>query len=268
MKKSRIIVLVLAVAIMFLFTACNSTDYKNAVTLLEEGNYAEAITAFEALADYKDSHEKLEEAKSGLMREQVVELLSNKTWFFNGGSDSTVNNISFTEEAATIGQTYYDGNGRHDKEDVNCAYTVDSENIVVTLADGNELKISYAIKDDTIKLGKNEYFTAKEVEKGLQGYWGLRENTEYGRKEYIYYYKNGNVKFEYAAEATGYNDGTYYYYGPKTGTYVVDDNGLTVEASNNWQFGFNIIDGEVVMIRCTSVCKHVNGFKGEDGYKF
>ena len=63
MKKSRIIVLVLAVAIMFLFTACNSTDYKNAVTLLEEGNYAEAITAFEALADYKDSHEKLEEAK-------------------------------------------------------------------------------------------------------------------------------------------------------------------------------------------------------------
>lgn len=268
MKKSRIIVLVLAVAIMFLFTACNSTDYKNAVTLLEEGNYAEAITAFEALADYKDSHEKLEEAKSGLMREQVVELLSNKTWFFNGGSDSTVNNISFTEEAATIGQTYYDGNGRHDKEDVSCAYTVDSENIVVTLADGSELKISYTIKDDTINLGNNEYFTAKEVEEGLQGYWTTKENTEYGKKEYIYYYKNGNVKFEYASEAIGYNDGSYYYYGPKTGTYVMDNDGLSVDASNSWQFGFNIIDGEVAMVRCTSVCKRTSGFKGEDGYSF
>ena len=265
MKKSRIIVLVLAVAIMFLFTACNSTDYKNAVTLLEEGNYAEAITAFEALADYKDSHEKLEEAKSGLMREQVVELLSNKTWFFNGGSDSTVNNISFTEEAATIGQTYYDGNGRHDKEDVSCAYTVDSENIVVTLADGSELKISYTIKDDTINLGNNEYFTAKEVEKGLQGYWGIRyKNTN----EYIFHYKNGTLTFESAAKALLYDYGSYYYYAPKKGTYVMNDEGLTVDASNKWQFGFGIIDGEVVVLRGGETCKRVNGFKGEDGYKF
>ena len=268
MKKARIIVLLLAVAIMFLFTACSNSEYKNAVKLLEEGNYTEAIAAFESLGDYEDSKTKLEEAKTALKIEEAKALLFNGTWFFNGGTDYTVNNISFTEEAAIIGQTYYDGNGRHDKEDVSCAYTVDSENIVVTLADGSELKISYSVKKDKIKLGKNEYFTAKEVEEGLQGYWTTKENTEYGKKEYIYYYKNGNVKFEYASEAMGYNDGSYYYYGPKTGTYVMDNDGLSVDASNSWQFGFNIIDGEVAMVRCTSVCKRTSGFKGEDGYSF
>lgn len=268
MKKSRIIVLLLAVAIMFLFTACGNSEYKNAVKLLEEGNYAEAIVAFEALGDYEDSKAKLEEAKTALKIEEAKALLLKGTWFFNGGSDNTVNNISFTEEAAIIGQSYYDGNGRHDVEDVTYTYTVDAKNILIALADGSELKISYSVKNDKIKLGKNEYYTAKEVDEGLQGYWTLRESTAYGEKEYIYYYNKGNIKFEYASEAAGYNDGSYYYYGPKTGTYVMDEDGLKVDASNSWQFGFNIIDGEVVMVRCTNVCKRTSGFKGEDGYKF
>ena len=48
----------------------------------------------------------------------------------------------------------------------------------------------------------------------------------------------------------------------------MNDEGLTVDASNKWQFGFGIIDGEVVVLRGGETCKRVNGFKGEDGYKF
>ncbi len=270
MKK--FIVAFICVCMMFLLTACSASDYKNATALLTEGKYEEAIAAFEALGDYKDSAAKIEEAKTALKIENAKELLCKGTWFFNGGSDSTVNNISFTKENAIIGQTYFDGNGAQNKEDVNCSYTIDSENIIVTLADMSELKISYEVDGDEIELGEDEYFTPEEVEEGLEGYWTLFYTETLlgstGSHEYIYHYKDGKVVFESASTAYGTTNGEYYYYGPHSGTYKVDENGLTVDARNSWQFGFNIIDGEVVMVRCERVCKRTDGFKGENGFDF
>ena len=44
---------------VFLLTGCNSSDYKKALQLYEDGQYEEAISAFEALGDYKDSADQI-----------------------------------------------------------------------------------------------------------------------------------------------------------------------------------------------------------------
>ena len=51
---------------LFVFSGCNSSDYKEAVALMEQGNYKEAITLFEGLGDYKDSAAKKAEAEKTL----------------------------------------------------------------------------------------------------------------------------------------------------------------------------------------------------------
>lgn len=45
--------------------SCKSSDYKKAMSLYEAGEYEQAIAAFEALADYKDSVQKIDECKYG-----------------------------------------------------------------------------------------------------------------------------------------------------------------------------------------------------------
>lgn len=51
----RIISIALALVLVFCLTGCQSSDYKAAVSKMESGSYAEALTAFQALGDYKDS---------------------------------------------------------------------------------------------------------------------------------------------------------------------------------------------------------------------
>ena len=55
MKKWTAIVL--AAVLVFSLTGCKSSDYKKAVSDLNAGNHAAALSAFQALGDYKDSRE-------------------------------------------------------------------------------------------------------------------------------------------------------------------------------------------------------------------
>ncbi len=314
MKKSVIAIVAIALSLVLVLAGCGGNDYKKAESLYAEGKYAEAIEIYESLGDYEDSATKLKECKYAyadeLMTEEkyeeaaelygeikgyndaadkyakaqskimlakygdTVALLEKDVWFFNGGADTILNSLKFVEGKAVISQITYSGNGASRSEGTNYAYTLDDANITITLADGSELGIAYAVDGETIKLGDKDYYTAKEVDEGLQGYWSHYSAPSYaggialGAGEYIYCYDNGEVIFEHASEAYGYNDGTYYYYGPDKGTYEITEKGLEVEAKNEWQFGFNIIDGEVVMVRCEDVCERTDGFKGEDGFKF
>lgn len=56
--------------------------------------------------------------------------------------------------------------------------------------------------------------------------------------------------------------------GRTVGTYTVDERGLTVNVTNNYQFAFNIVDGKAVMVRCGVLMSPAIGFKGEYGYSF
>lgn len=204
----------------------------------------------------------------------VVQLLEKGVWFFNGGSDATVNRLEFKENRAAICQIYTDGNGQHMGDDTQFSYTLDEENITIRLADGSELVIPYNIDGEALTIGNNEYLTPEQIEADLQGYWGLRKkdtDTPWGapsEHEYIVYINKGAIKYEYAAKAYGESNGEYYYYGPHSGTYTVDERGLTVNVTNNYQFAFNIVDGKAVMVRCGVLMSPAIGFKGEYGYSF
>lgn len=61
--EKKITISILTLIIMLTLTACNITDYKNAMELYNSGNYQEALAAFDKLADYKDSSEMVTKCK-------------------------------------------------------------------------------------------------------------------------------------------------------------------------------------------------------------
>ena len=61
----KILCLCLVLTLCLCLCSCKSSDYKKAMSLYETGEYAEAMAAFEALGDYKDSVQKIDECKYG-----------------------------------------------------------------------------------------------------------------------------------------------------------------------------------------------------------
>ena len=105
-------------------------------------------------------------------------------------------------------------------------------------------------------------------------YWSLKEESSFSNKdsEDIYYFNNGKLTYEYAAESLWYTDG-YYYYGPYSGTYKITSDGISATTNNtgsahDWLLGFNIINGKVTLLKAGTPCKPCSGFKGEYGNWF
>lgn len=61
MKK--IVGVILSLAIIGTLAGCDSSDYKKAVSLYESGNYLEAMERFEALGDYENSRDLLNQCR-------------------------------------------------------------------------------------------------------------------------------------------------------------------------------------------------------------
>ena len=123
-------------------------------------------------------------------------------------------------------------------------------------------------------MGEGDYFTPDEVDAGLQGYWSLKEESSFSNKdsEDIYYFNNGKLTYEYAAESF-WNADEYFYYGPFSGTYKITSDGISATTNNtnitrDRMFGFNIINGKVTLLIAGTPCKPCSGFKGEYGNWF
>lgn len=232
-------------------------------------------TTLELYIPEEEGQDAASEETNAAWKEQYAEVqqsLSTGTWFFNGGSDAAVNRLQFKNSKAVITQFYSDGNGFSNLGNSFFSYTINETAVIITLTDGSELVIPYQKDADVFLLGNGEYLTPEEVDAALQGYWGLREKEDVmylgkAEFEYIFYFNKGKVVYEYANTAYG-RPGQYYYTGPKSGTYTMDENGFNVDAYNSWQFAFNIIDGKAVFVRCGSVCSPATGFKGQNGYSF
>lgn len=252
----------------------NECDYNIASALFDSGDYEGAIAIFETISDFSNSAAKIKDANQQLMLQQygdVVNALDGNTWYFNGGSDTILNSISFADGGATIAQVSFDGNGSHDNGSNTYSYTLDDANITVTLNDGSNLTIAYTISDGAITLGENEYFSPEEVDAGLQGFWTESGSSVLGgSNEYNIQIDNGNISSESASEAIGYGNGAYYYYGPYTGTYTLNFGGFDTDMYHGKDYFFNIIDGEVKLLHFDTVCSRsdITQFPGEDGYSF
>lgn len=61
-----IAVIIVAVVVVFVTVIQPKNEYNAAVALMEEGKYEEAITAFEAMGDYKDSAEQIVNCENGI----------------------------------------------------------------------------------------------------------------------------------------------------------------------------------------------------------
>jgi tetratricopeptide (TPR) repeat protein len=251
-------------------------DYNSASALFEAGDYEGAIAIFESIPDFKDSQEKIRSANKELMIQKygpVLQALNGKTWLFNGGSNTILNKISFTDEEAEIAQVSYDGNGKHDNGSSNYTFTVDDKKILITMADGSEMEIPYTLEGDSISLEKDKYFTMEEIDKGIQGYWNVRSTFrnllgKNSSREHNIYFNDGKVISESATEATGGAPGEYYYYGPETGSYRLNFGVIDTEMrhGNNWFY--NIIDGKVTILHYDKVCSPYDHLPGENGYNF
>ncbi len=312
MKK----IILAIILIILILTGCDSSDYKKAVTLYEEGNYSEAavifaglgdyedsaewynkskyqeanqlfkagdyeeaIEIYELIIDYKDSDSKIEEAETEIMYETYAEVfssLSDSFWYFNGGSDTVLNKISFTKEEATVAQVYFDGNGKHDNGSNSFAYTVDDKNITLEM-NGTELVLDYTVEGGKVSLEQGVYFTELQILEGLQGAWNCSEN-EYSSIWGRYMYAEDNIiisgnhiEYENINESARHREGSgvYYYFGPYEGDFTLNFGGIDSEMDHDNEIFFNVVDGEVVLIHWDDIFDRsdITKLPGQNGYK-
>ena len=276
MKKRGYLLLMLVLALGLLLTGCGEKGkYDKAMSLYESGQYEEAVELFTKLGEYENSQEMVEVCNKEIMYQTYADVfvaLDGNTWFYNGGADTVLNGITFSAEEATIAQVYFDGNGKHENGSDTYPYIVNDQNIVLTMADGAELAIPYALADGEVKLGNNDYFSTKEVDEGLQGCWNVRTSgSAFGSKtvsDKSILFDDGKVVSEKASLAYGSTNGDYYYYGPYEGNYTLNFGGLDTDMSHGNEWFFNIIDGKVVVLNYDHVCQPSEKLPGEDGYQF
>ena len=228
-----------------------------------------SVEASFAGAEVKDmiAEAEAEQAAQKEKYKDVYNALASNVWYFNGGSDTTLNSISFTDSGAVIGQVYFDGNGKHENESRDVQVSVDDSNINLIFEDESVAGIPYTLEEDSITL-EGGYFTAEEIEEQIQGYWKLR-TVSFGTHEFHIHFDKGSVESERASEALDGSNGEYYYYGPDEGQYTLNFGGFDTDMRHGSEWFYNIVDGEVVILHYDNICEHTDEeFPGEDGYSF
>ena len=191
--------------------------------------------------------------------DDVKAKLSGNTWYYNGGSDTILNMISFGDESATINQISFDGNGAHEEGGNEFAYTIDDSNIVVTMADGSELAIPYTLDGDTFTLGNGGYFTLDEVDAGIQGAWTTKSTKTIAGKtitsEQDIEFKDGTVASQNGTMAEG-SDYFYNVYEPTS--YSLGNGTLETDMMHGSSWFFNIIGDAPTILYYDNVCSRID----------
>lgn len=201
----------------------------------------------------------------------VIHALTENTWYFNGGADTILDAITFTDSVATISQVYFDGNRKHENGVNDFAYTLDDTVITVTLEDGSPLSIPYTYEEGVLTLDTETYLTQEDIIAGLQGFWTV-ETSFLGRHIYYAHIEGNVITTENAASALNRAPGSYYWYGGDgyTGSFQLNFGGFDSEMQHAEDWFFNVINGKAVLLLFDSVCTPVNITKlpGQYGYSF
>ncbi|MCI6239516.1 MAG: peptidoglycan-binding protein [Lachnospiraceae bacterium] len=192
----------------------------------------------------------------------VAEALQNRTWLFNGGDDLILNGISFDNGVATIAQVYFDGNGKHENDSNALSYVLNDSSITLTMLDGSEMEVPFEVKNGRLILNNGEWKSIEEVNAGLQGNW-LDHFDAYGTIQEYHVSIQGD-KFSYEEVIS---NGSYWL---QDGNYQLNFGGIEGKTERIWNeddFFYNIIDGEVKLIRFDHVCERTDkGLLGEYGF--
>lgn len=201
--------------------------------------------------------------------------LMAEPWFSNGGSDTTLNALTFDEDEVTITQIVYavGGNavGRHVNSKNAVPYTLDESGLTITLLDGSALELTYAASGNRLVLGDGEYLSATQVDEGLQGYWVYYDRynpyvSNFASDHHVHF-EDGVMAYEYAT-ISAYSSDEYFYYGPYEGAYTLGLGKFETDIDVD-EFAFNIIDGSPVLLYYDQVCTPTDeGFPGRYGYRF
>lgn len=201
---------------------------------------------------------------------EVLSALEGNTWYFNGGSNTILNRITFAGENATIEQVSFDGNGKHDGGSNTYSFKIDDANIVVNVNDLSELSIPYSLSDGAITLGNQDYYTIEEIEAGLQGFWYLDYQDSYSHAQHAIQINNGEIVSESESQSA-FSPDEYFYYGPAydpsyQSTYTMNFGGFDTQMAHGSNWFWNVIDGKVTLLRYDKVCTPTDGLPGENGY--
>ena len=65
----------------------------------------------------------------------------------------------------------------------------------------------------------------------------------------------------------GFDDGSYYYYGPYSGSFTLDEGSVLIDAMHGKEFYFSCNEGKVQLYHYSHKMTAGSGLKGEDGYE-
>ena len=150
MKKA--LLLLVAICLLFSLCSCRSDDYESALTLMENGNYADAVTSFDKLGNYKDS------AELKLKCQGEIDYLT---------ACAAVDNEQYTEAKNIL-------------DNIN-EYRKSAED---DLSDRCNKVISYL--DALTMLENGQYRDALQIFESCSGLWNAEENAKLCRPEVKY----------------------------------------------------------------------------------
>jgi len=297
-KKSKLIVIIITIVVIIgaiagtvgVIKYLNSPSYKyeKANKLEQEEKFEDALAIYKEIEEYENSKEKIKVLKRKVLNlEGVANLINNKVLYYNGGDNTILCQITFTENEATIKKVKFSGNGQGVLSTNVYNWDLDTEKIIVN----NELNIGYKVENENIIFeagtykSENEnitfedgkYFTPEQVTEGIQGYWKLRKTTyvlgRFITSEHNIYINGDKITAQDATEASyGYAD--YYYSDPEEKTYSLDignikaTNGDGTISGTFMGFNFNIIDNQIKVLHYDKVMEKTDSLPDVNSYSF
>lgn len=198
---------------------------------------------------------------------EFANALGNNKYYFSE-KEASVGVLKASGDKIQITLYEFDGNGKHEVASVDYDYTSDGS--TVSLDSSGPMEIAYSISDGKLQLD-DYYFTEEQILDGIQGNWTLRKTNNFfgniSTNEYNMSISGNNAEYEDAASALGYSDGSYYYYGPYSGSLSIIDGSVEINASHGDEYFFSCYNGKVQLYHYGDMMKPGNGLKGEDGYE-
>lgn len=248
--------------------------YEKASKLEQSEQFEEALALYKEIEEYENSKEKEKTlTRKVLHLDEIVNLMNNKVLYYNGGNNTTLCQISFTEQDATIQRVAFNGNGQQKISTDVYNWDLDTEKIIVN----EDLSISYKAENGNITFEDGKYFTTEQVIEGIQGYWKLKTTTyvlgRFAKNEYNIYINGDKITSQSAAEAR-YGNGDYYFYEPEEKSYTLDIGNIKAPNGNGtisgrfMGFNFNIIDNQIKVLHYDKVMEKTDKLPNENDYSF